>query len=307
LWTFAVVADKRAERPLRPIATQPTLTQGKRRICCRKISKQLRARQLAPHATPAECYDEPGGDEVNRFDQQLAPVSFLISSTEKHMSHLKLNQATIFAATLIAFALGSLTLNAQTRKKPVYYSVAANTVLRARLDTELNSEKSYVGQTFSSTLVDPLYSRNGVLLAPQGSKVMGRVTAVQRARKNGEPATMDVQFYSLHLPNAVHTAINGSLTELDASGARSDNEGTVSAKKTSHRKVKFIGGGAAGGAVIGAIAGGGKGAAIGAGIGAVTGLIGGRVKKGHEVKVKSGTEFGVITNRAVSMRAYKAT
>jgi len=223
------------------------------------------------------------------------------------MSHLKLNQATIFATILIAFALGSVTVNAQTRKKPVYYSVAANTVMRVRLDTELNSEKAYVGQTFSSTLVDPLYSRNGVLLAPQGSKVMGRVTAVQRARKNGEPATMDVLFYSLHLPNAVHTAINGSLAELDASGATSDNEGTVSAKKTSHRKVKFIGGGAAGGAVIGAIAGGGKGAAIGAGIGAVTGLIGGRVKKGHEVKVKSGTEFGVITNRAVSMRAYKAT
>jgi len=229
------------------------------------------------------------------------------------MSHLKLDRATISAAILIALALGSVNLNiAQTKKKkrpatPVYYSVAANTVMRARLDTELNSEKAFVGQTFSSTLVDPVYSRNGVMLAPQGSKVMGRVTAVQRARKNGEPATMDVQFYSLHLPNGVHTAINGSLTQLDSSGGTSDNEGTVSAKKTSHRKVKFIGGGAAGGAVIGAIAGGGKGAVIGAGIGAVTGLIGGRVKKGSEVKVKSGTEFGVITNRAVSMRAYKAT
>ena len=228
------------------------------------------------------------------------------------MSHLKLDRATISAAILIALALGSVNLNiAQTKKKrpatPVYYSVAANTVMRARLDTELNSEKAFVGQTFSSTLVDPVYSRNGVMLAPQGSKVMGRVTAVQRARKNGEPATMDVQVYSLHLPNGVHTAINGSLTQLDSSGGTSDNEGTVSAKKTSHRKVKFIGGGAAGGAVIGAIAGGGKGAVIGAGIGAVTGLIGGRVKKGSEVKVKSGTEFGVITNRAVSMRAYKAT
>jgi hypothetical protein len=224
------------------------------------------------------------------------------------MSHQKIARTAISIATLIAFAFGVINVNiAQTRKRPVYYSVPANSLMRVRLDTELNSEKSYVGQTFSSTLVDPVYSRNGVLLAPQGSKITGRVTNVQRARKNGEPATMDVQFVSLRLPNGVHTAINGSLAELSTSNSSSDNEGTVTANRTSHRKVKFIGGGAAGGAVIGAIAGGGKGTLIGAGVGAVAGIIGGRVKKGHEVKVKSGTEFGVILNRAFSLRAYKAT
>jgi len=224
------------------------------------------------------------------------------------MNHLKRTRAAICLATLMALALGSVNFTAaQTRRRPVYYSVAANTVMRVRIDTELNSQKARVGDTFSSTLVDPVYSKNGVMLAPQGSKVMGRVTTVQRAGRNGEPATMDVQFVSIRLPNGVHTAINGSLAELSTSNATSDNEGTVSAKRTSHRKVKFIGGGAAGGAVIGAIAGGGKGALIGAGVGAVTGLIGGRVKKGHEVKVTSGTEFGVILNRAMSLRAYKAT
>jgi len=224
------------------------------------------------------------------------------------MNHLKRTRATICLATLIALALGTVNLTAQTRKRrPVYYSVAANSVMRVRLDTELDSEHARIGDTFSSTLVDPVYSKNGVLLAPQGSKINGRVTNVRRAQKNGEPATMDVQFVSLHLPNGVHTAINGSLAEQEGSSASSDNEGTITAKRTSHRKVKFIGGGAAGGAVIGAIAGGGKGALIGAGVGAVAGIIGGRVKKGHEVKVKSGTEFGVILNRAFSLRAYKAT
>jgi len=228
------------------------------------------------------------------------------------MNYLKLNRAAISLATLIAVAFGSVNFSiAQTKKKrpvrPVYYSVAANSVMRVRLDTELDSEHARIGDTFSSTLVDPVYSKNGVLLAPQGSKINGRVTNVRRAQKNGEPATMDVQFVSLRLPNGVHTAINGSLAEQEGSSASSDNEGTITAKRTSHRKVKFIGGGAAGGAVIGAIAGGGKGALIGAGVGAVAGIIGGRVKKGHEVKVKSGTEFGVILNRAFSLRAYKAT
>lgn len=196
---------------------------------------------------------------------------------------------------------------AQTKKKRVvYYSVDANQVMRVRLNDELNSEKARIGDTFTSTLVDPVYSKNGVLIAPQGSTVGGRVINVQRAQKNGKPATLDVQFTSLTLPNGRQRAINGSLTDLESSTGSSDNEGTVTAHKTSHRKAKFIGGGAAGGAVIGAIAGGGKGLAIGAGVGALTGAITGRVKKGHEVKVKSGTEFGVMLNRAFSLPAYKA-
>jgi len=88
------------------------------------------------------------------------------------------------------------------------------------------------------------------------------------------------------------------------SNSTSDNEGTATAKTTSHRKAKFIGGGAAGGAVIGAIAGGGKGLAIGAGALALAGAITGRRKKGHEVQVDKGTEFGVILNRSVSLPKY---
>ena len=117
---------------------------------------------------------------------------------------------------------------------------------------------------------------------------------------------MDVHFVSVKLPNGRVHAINGDLTDLSGSGGTSDNEGTVTAKKTSHRKLKFIGGGAAGGSVIGAIAGGGKGLAIGAGVGAIAGGITGRLKKGSEVKVPSGTEFGVILNQAISLPRYAA-
>lgn len=207
---------------------------------------------------------------------------------------------------LLALILVTTNVTAQKKKKVPYYSIYSNQVMHVRLNDELNSEKARVGDTFTTTLVDPVYSKNGVLLAPQGSTVSGQVTNVVRAQKNGKPATLDVLFTSLRLPNGVRRSLNGSLTELDSSSGTSDNEGTVTAKKTSHRKAKFIGGGAAGGAVIGAIAGGGKGLAIGAGVGALTGAITGRVKKGHEVKVKSGTEFGVILNRSFSLPEYRA-
>ena len=208
-------------------------------------------------------------------------------------------------ALLIAPTLTSMAQKSTARKKP-YYAISAGQTMRVRINQDLGSEKAYIGEHFTTTLVDPVYSKNGVLLAPQGSIVTGKVTHVQRAQKKGTPATLDVQFVSIKLPNGRTHALNGSLTDLSNSGGTSDSEGTVTANKTSHRKAKFIGGGAAGGAIIGAIAGGGKGLAIGAGVGALAGGITGRLKKGSEVKVKSGTEFGVIVNTPIYLPKYEA-
>lgn len=197
---------------------------------------------------------------------------------------------------------------AQTKKRTIkYYRINTNQTFHVRLNDSLKSDESRVGDTFTTTTVDPVYSTNGVELVPSGSTITGRVTAVQKARKNGEPGTLTVGFYHLRLPNGRTAALNGSLTDLDAGSTTSDNEGTASAKKTSKRNVKFIGGGAGGGALIGALAGGGKGAAIGAGVGAGVGFITKKLMKGKEAEVKSGTEFGVILNRPISLPAYRPT
>ena len=95
-----------------------------------------------------------------------------------------------------------------------------------------------------------------------------------------------------------------SLTELDAKSTKSDNEGTASAGKMEHRKIIFIGGGAAGGAVLGAAIGGGKGALIGGLLGAGGGFLGDRLTKGKEAEVNAGTEFGVILNQSASFPKY---
>ena len=197
---------------------------------------------------------------------------------------------------------------AQTTKKPriKYYRINANQTFHVRIGETLKSDKSFVGDTFSTTVVDPIYSANGVELVPSGSTIAGRVTAVQKARKDGNPGSLTVSFYNLRLPNGRSSAINGSLTELESGKTSSDNEGTATAKKTSRRNLKFIGGGAGGGALIGALAGGGKGAAIGAGVGAGVGFITKKLRKGSEAEVKSGTEFGVILNRPISLPAYRA-
>lgn len=184
------------------------------------------------------------------------------------------------------------------------YTVGAGRTLRVRLNGGLDSETARKGDTFTATVVDPVYSRNGVLVIPQASTVLGRVTGVSRAGRNGEPASIDVRFTSLTLPNRSRHPINGSLTDLSEKRGESNNEGGVSAQKGGNRNARFIGGGAGGGALIGAMAGGGKGMLIGGAIGAATGAVGKEVKKGNEVKVKSGTEFGVLLNRSLTLPKY---
>jgi len=185
-----------------------------------------------------------------------------------------------------------------------YHTVAADTVIRARLDTELSSKTARVGQRFSASVTEPVYGGGGVEVVPVGSKVWGRVTEVRRSGRR-TPGHISVAFNTVELPSGTRYAVNGSLSTLQADDVNADNEGTVRGRGNRKRDAVFIGGGAATGALIGAIAGGGKGAAIGAILGGGLGT-GARVyEKEQEAEVKSGTEFGVILNRAVSLPEYR--
>jgi hypothetical protein len=187
--------------------------------------------------------------------------------------------------------------------KPVepVYTVNTGTVMRARMNQTLHSKRTAVGSTFTAAVTEPVYSSTGVVVIPVGSTLNGRVSSVRPAAKGGVPGQIDVTFTSVRLPNGRIRSINGSLTDLEAGKTRSDSEGGVSGKKMDHRKVVFIGGGTAGGAILGAMVGGGKATAIGAILGAGAGFLGERYMKGPEAEVKSGTEFSVQLNQAISL------
>ncbi|MFZ1700307.1 MAG: LysM peptidoglycan-binding domain-containing protein [Pyrinomonadaceae bacterium] len=181
------------------------------------------------------------------------------------------------------------------------YSVPAGTVIRVRINKTISSKTAKVGDTFSATTTEPVYSSSGAVVIPNGSTMVGRVNSVKAANKAGKPGEIDADFIEVRLPNGAKRSISGSLTDLDAGKTSSDNEGTASGDTMKHRKVIFIGGGAAGGAILGAIVGGGKATAIGAIVGAGAGLLGERLLKGPEAEVKSGTEFNVYINKAFSL------
>ena len=183
-----------------------------------------------------------------------------------------------------------------------YYTVPTNTVIRARLNEELNSGEARVGDRFTANVVEPVYSANGVEVVPVGSRIGGRVTQVKRGGKRS-PGNITVAFDSVRLPNGRTAVINGSLTTMQADDVNADNEGTVKGSSNRKRDAVFIGGGVGAGAIIGGIAGGGKGAAIGAILGGALGTGARVLEKEKEAEVKSGTEFGVILNRSVTLPA----
>lgn len=221
----------------------------------------------------------------------------------------------VFAAALMAS--GAAELSAQVKKRPVIrkktttvkrpaaaaklFVVPAGKRIRVRMDDTISSKTAKVGDRFSVIVREPVYANTGAIVIPEGSEIIGRVDAVVAARKGGKPGTLDMRFVQVVLPNGSKRAINGSLTELVSDDAKSDNEGTASGDKMKHRKVIFIGGGGAGGAVLGGAIGGAKGALIGGLLGAGGGFLGEKLTKGEEAEVRSGTEFGIYLNQAISL------
>ncbi len=229
----------------------------------------------------------------------------------------KIAAAIVFAVSLTL--AGAFDVSAQTKKKPVIrkkavvrkavptvklFTVAAGKRIRVRMNESISSKSAAIGDRFTVTVAEPVYSTTGAIVIPEGSEIVGRVDAVAKARNGGKPGTLDVSFIQVVLPNGAKRAINGSVTELVSDDAKSDSEGTASGDKMKHRKVIFYGGGAAGGALLGAAIGGGKGALIGGLLGAGGGFLGERYTKGENAEVKSGTEFGIYINRAFSLPKY---
>jgi Bacterial conjugation TrbI-like protein len=243
-----------------------------------------------------------------------SPPNLLDQLGDKEMKRL-LNIVSIAVFSAVIFSMGASDVAAQKKpvlrkkaavKRPVVpsvpvYTVDTGTIIRARMNSTLTSKSAAVGNTFTSTVTEPVYASNGAVVIPTGATLTGRVTSVKKAAKSGEPGQIDVAFVSVRLPNGAVRSINGSLTDLESGKTKSDNEGGVGGSKMKNRKIVFIGGGAAGGAVLGAMVGGGKATAIGAIIGAGAGFLGEKLLKGPEAEVKSGTEFSVYLNQAIRM------
>jgi hypothetical protein len=216
---------------------------------------------------------------------------------------------------LVALALASVTFLAplapsaeavqrrvrQTARPYNSVTLPPNQYFRLRMEDELSSKTSRLGNRFRATVVTPVY-RNGAQIVPAGSIVGGRVTYAKRAGSRGREGALGVRFDSLTLPGGTRVPIVGSLIELqDGNSGNMSEDGVLEARSSKRRNIYFIGGGAAGGALLGAIIGGGKGAGIGTAVGAGAGIAGALLTKGKEAEVERGTEVGMALDRSARL------
>lgn len=193
-------------------------------------------------------------------------------------------QATIESAGDVAVS----STPADTRALP------SGTALDVRLDQEIGTKSSKVGETFTATVENPVVAANGATAVPAGSKVYGKITGLDNSDRVGEPAAIRVDFERI--------VVNGRSNDLHAKVTATNLE--TRGADTRDETLKKAGVGAAAGAVLGAVLSGGDldkillGGVLGAAAGTVISLGAGDV----EGVLPAGTRMTLQTTRTVALR-----
>ncbi|MEO5510809.1 MAG: peptidoglycan-binding domain-containing protein [Longimicrobiales bacterium] len=183
-------------------------------------------------------------------------------------------------APLIMTGLGATALSAQTR-----VTLPSGSVILVRTEQPLESGTAKVGQTFSTTVTEPV-SVNGYTLIPANSSIRGVMTFVQPATRQ-QSGVIQVTFDRLTLPSGSVFTIAGKLTSTDSTERRQ-----IDARADS--RVVFIGErGGIGAAIAGA---GSKGSA-----GGILAALGSMLSEGTNVSVPANTKLAVQLERSVTL------
>ena len=173
-------------------------------------------------------------------------------------------------------------------------SLPSGTSLDVRLDNEIGTKSSKVGDTFTATVTNAVTAQNGTTAVPAGSKVYGKITGLDNSDHVGEQAAIRIDFDRIVVNGNSHPLYaKVTATNLETRGQDSRNE-----------TIKKAGIGAAAGAVLGAIVSGGEldkillGGVLGAAAGTVISLGTGDV----EGVLPAGTSMTLQTTRVVGLR-----
>jgi hypothetical protein len=150
---------------------------------------------------------------------------------------------------------------------PAKLTIKPGTFITVRLNQGLSSDRNQAGDAFAATLARPVVV-DGVVVAPAGQTVGGRVVEAKKAGRVEGVSHLGVQLTDLTLADGQPVPVQTQLFNK--------NGGT-----SVGRDVAAVGATTATGAAIGAAADWGRGAAIGAGAGALAGIVGVLLTRGH--------------------------
>ncbi|HKQ07255.1 MAG TPA: hypothetical protein VJ464_19170 [Blastocatellia bacterium] len=212
--------------------------------------------------------------------------------------------AAMLMSSLPSFTTGATTVQLEPQR-PVVRRPAARrrapraapvvpigTNLRVRLNDDLSSKDSRVGDRFTAAVVNP--SRY------EGATLRGHIRSIRKSGTVQGRTTMTLAFDSIDLREARGGALHGQVVRIydaDSDSSKVDEEGRVQSGSRGKQAIKRGGIGAVAGAIIGGIAGGGKGAAIGLIVGGAGGAGSLAVQGSKELKLERGTEMLVRITR----------
>jgi hypothetical protein len=165
------------------------------------------------------------------------------------------------------------------------FRLPPGTRISLKLDAEINSKVSSVGDTFLATVTKPVRIRETVVV-PVGTVIEGRVTSVERAAGGGQGGNLDVIFETMKISNETRR-IEGGLVK------------PVPAESSSTFRLLSIIGGVAAGTALGAASKTSNGALIGAAIGAGAGTSLALLRKGKDVRIRKDAEFEIELKKEV--------
>lgn len=211
-------------------------------------------------------------------------------------------------ARLSTLALAALTLTAGCSRQvdvvsggEVEAAVPANanalpagTTMHVRLNNQLSTEDSKVGDTFTASVTSNVVAANGDVVVPTGAVVHGRVTGLKDSDDPTEKALIQLQFDRLNFSGRSY-AFGANVQEVATVEQRNPKTGQV---------LRGAGTGAAAGAAIGAIVSGAeldailKGGLLGAAAGTVISLGLGDV----DHVIPAGTAMRIRATQTVALR-----
>jgi hypothetical protein len=197
------------------------------------------------------------------------------------------------------------------RQGRVAYAPAGQ-VIPITLQTSISTQVANTGDVIQASISQAVVLGDSQI--PQGSVLVGQVTAAEAGRRLARSGELGIKFNSIRTPDGTVTPITahlvGGIAKYHAVAGQQDTvKGEGLGNKigsVAFRGLIGAGGGAALGTGVGAIAGGGygagmgawSGAAIGGGLGAADSLL---LRKGKDVTIKSGTAMQIQLDAPVSV------
>jgi len=210
-------------------------------------------------------------------------------------THRRFLTAPLAAMAAVTLSVSAPAAFAQSNKQVVLRS---GTVIPVKLNTELSSNNSSEGDTFTASVDNSKQAYDDIL---HNATIDGVVKeATPRDGKNA--GTLKLAFTRLHLSDGRTYSISGKPTGLDSKSVKTGDDGVLQATANTKNKDLTYAGYGAGAGVLASILGGGKlklenvliGAALGYGASQLT-----KDQDVHDVDLKEGTSVGVLLGDSV--------